>query len=53
VINFLPAVALADQLAQPRSEALVKKLVGHYRGDPHFHVWVNVASEPSVKITTA
>ena len=27
--------------------------VWHYRGDPHVHVWVNVADDPSVKITTA
>lgn len=26
--------------------------VWHYRGDPHVHVWVNVASDPSIKITT-
>jgi len=24
----------------------------HYRGDPHVHVWVNVADDPSVKIST-
>ncbi len=27
--------------------------IWHYRGDPHVHVWVNVADDPSVKITTA
>ena len=27
--------------------------VWHYRGDPHVHVWTNVASDPSVEITTA
>lgn len=27
--------------------------VWHYRGDPHVHVWANVADDPSVKITTA
>ncbi len=27
--------------------------VWHYRGDPHVHVWVNIADDPSVKITTA
>lgn len=26
-------------------------LVWHYRGMPHVHVWVNVADDPSVKIT--
>lgn len=26
--------------------------VWHYRGDPHVHVWANVADDPSVKITT-
>ncbi len=26
--------------------------VWHYRGVPHVHVWVNIASDPSVKITT-
>ena len=26
--------------------------VWHYRGDPHVHVWVNVADDPLVKITT-
>lgn len=26
--------------------------VWHFRGDPHVHVWVNVASDPNVKITT-
>lgn len=26
--------------------------VWHYRGMPHVHVWVNVADDPSVKITT-
>jgi len=26
--------------------------VWHYRGDPHVHVWVNVADDPAVKITT-
>jgi len=27
--------------------------VWHFRGDPHVHVWVNVADRPSAKITTA
>jgi hypothetical protein len=27
--------------------------VWHFRGSPHVHVWVNVADNPSVKITTA
>jgi len=27
--------------------------VWHFRGSPHVHVWVNVADDPSVKITTA
>jgi hypothetical protein len=27
--------------------------VWHFRGTPHVHVWVNVADDPSVKITTA
>lgn len=27
--------------------------VWHYRGAPHVHVWVNVADDPSAKITTA
>lgn len=27
--------------------------VWHYRGAPHVHVWVNVADDPSTKITTA
>jgi hypothetical protein len=27
--------------------------VWHFRGNPHVHVWVNVADDPSVKITTA
>lgn len=27
--------------------------VWYFRGTPHVHVWVNVASDPSVKITTA
>ena len=27
--------------------------VWHYRGDPHVHVWANVADDASVKITTA
>lgn len=27
--------------------------VWHFRGDPHVHVWVNVADNPSAKITTA
>lgn len=27
--------------------------VWHYRGDPHVHVWTNVASDPTVEITTA
>ena len=26
--------------------------VWHYRGTPHVHVWVNIADNPSVKITT-
>ncbi len=26
--------------------------VWHYRGAPHIHVWVNVADDPSVQITT-
>jgi hypothetical protein len=26
--------------------------VWHFRGSPHVHVWANVASDPSVKITT-
>ena len=26
--------------------------VWHYRGTPHVHVWVNVADNPTVKITT-
>ena len=26
--------------------------VWHFRGDPHVHVWVNVADDPGVKITT-
>ena len=26
--------------------------VWHYRGTPHVHVWVNIADDPSVKITT-
>jgi len=26
--------------------------VWHFRGDPHVHVWVNVADDPSVKIST-
>jgi len=26
--------------------------VWHYRGDPHVHVWVNVADDPNVKIST-
>ena len=26
--------------------------VWHYRGDPHVHVWVHVADDPSVQITT-
>ncbi|MBM4074638.1 MAG: hypothetical protein FJ267_03235, partial [Planctomycetes bacterium] len=25
--------------------------VWHYRGAPHVHVWVNIADDPSVKIT--
>jgi hypothetical protein len=27
--------------------------VWHFRGSPHVHVWVNVADDPSVKISTA
>lgn len=27
--------------------------VWHYRGDPHVHVWTNVASQPTVDITTS
>lgn len=27
--------------------------VWHFRGSPHVHVWVNVAADPSVKISTA
>jgi hypothetical protein len=27
--------------------------VWHYRGDPHVHVWTNVADDPTVEITTA
>lgn len=27
--------------------------VWHYRGDPHVHVWVNVANSPSFQISTA
>jgi hypothetical protein len=27
--------------------------VWHFRGSPHVHVWVNVADNPSVAITTA
>lgn len=27
--------------------------VWYYRGEPHVHVWVNIADDPSVKITTA
>lgn len=27
--------------------------VWHFRGTPHVHVWVNIADDPSVKITTA
>jgi hypothetical protein len=27
--------------------------VWHFRGSPHVHVWVNIADDPSVKITTA
>jgi Protein of unknown function (DUF3500) len=27
--------------------------VWHFRGSPHVHVWVNVADNPAVKITTA
>jgi len=27
--------------------------VWHFRGSPHVHVWVNVADDPSVKITTS
>lgn len=26
--------------------------VWHYRGTPHVHVWVNIADDPNVKITT-
>jgi hypothetical protein len=25
--------------------------VWHYRGNPHVHVWVNVADDPTVKIS--
>lgn len=27
--------------------------VWHYRGDPHVHVWVNVADDPSFRISTS